>query len=91
MVQRILFFGDSSQETSSLLSTILSKGKGLGPLLCQLQDDVRVALQKEVSRLPSVQQAAFPVFDTLDNLKGARHPALHLAEVVFVQLAYFIK
>ncbi|KAF2811543.1 ketoacyl-synt-domain-containing protein [Mytilinidion resinicola] len=96
MSKRILFFGDSSQETSFLLDAILKKGKGQGPLLCQFQEDVRLALQEEVSRLPSIQQAAFPDFRALDDLKGGhiegdgQHPALHLAEVVFVQLAYFI-
>ena len=97
MSKRILFFGDSSQETSSLLDAILKKAKGLGPLLCQFQEDVRLALQQDISRLPSIQQAVFPDFGTLDDLKGrhlqgdSQHPALHLAEVVFVQLAYFIK
>ncbi|KAF2444613.1 ketoacyl-synt-domain-containing protein [Karstenula rhodostoma CBS 690.94] len=96
MSKRILFFGDSSQETRSLLDAILTKGKGLGPLLRQFQEDVRLALQQEVSRLPSIQQAVFPDFCALDDLKGGhiqgdgQHPALHLAEVVFVQLAYFI-
>lgn len=97
MSKRILFFGDSSQETSSLLDAILKQRKGLGPLLCQFQEDVRLALQEEVSRLPSIQQSVFPKFCALEDLKGGniesdeRHPALHLAEVVFVQLAYFIK
>ncbi|KAF2184183.1 putative polyketide synthase [Zopfia rhizophila CBS 207.26] len=92
----ILFFADSSQETRSFLDTILKGSKGNGPLLSSFLEKASLALQDEWSQLPSTQRAVLPNFRSLECLfegitqGGNRHPALHLVEVVLVQLAHFI-
>lgn len=95
--KNILFFADSCQETSSFLESILKVSKGNGLLLSSFMEGARLALQDELSYLPSTQRATLPNFQSFDCFLGAstqvrdRHPALRLLEVVFVQLAYFIK
>ena len=95
--QTILFFADSSQETSGFLEPVLKGAKGKGPLLNSFLENARQALAEEWNSLPSTQRALLPNFRTLDCLLNAskqggyRHPALHLVEVVLVQLAYLIR
>ena len=95
--KNILFFADSSQDTSGYLEAILKRKTGKGPLLDAFLEKARRALADEWVRLPATQRGVLPDFRTLDclleasRMGGYRHPALHLVEVVLVQLAYFIR
>ncbi|KAH8821290.1 hypothetical protein F5884DRAFT_827558 [Xylogone sp. PMI_703] len=96
MEKTILFFADSSQETSSFLDSILKSTKANGILVSSFLENARLALQDEWSKLPSLQREVLPNFGSLNCLLEANrqtanhHPALDLVEVVLVQLANFI-
>lgn len=93
----VILFGDSTLDTSSYLDTLLKTSGSHGPLLSSFLEKAQVGLQQERSALYSAQRAAIPEVISLEALADAetrsrgRHPALHLAEVNLVQLAYFIK
>ncbi|KAL9130124.1 MAG: hypothetical protein Q9217_001598 [Psora testacea] len=91
----IIFFGDGSHETQSLLSSILRASKE-DTLLSLFLSRVSSVLKEECTRLSQTDREGLPNFQDLDNLirktgdDRRPHPALHPTELVLSQLAQFI-
>ena len=91
----IIFFADGSYETHSGLCRILL-AEAEGSLLSHFLRRVSSALQEEYAQVPLVDRDGLPDFYNLHDLvcenfdESTRHPALHPAEIVLVQLGHFI-
>ena len=91
----ILFFGDGSSETQTLLSQILWIATK-GPILIAFLERSRQALSEERSKVSLSVKDSLPSFQrSLEDFlgepgKGQQTPALHPAEIVVTQIACFI-
>lgn len=91
----IIFFGDGSHETQTLLSQILRTAKE-GTVLSHFLKRVSKVLLEECAKLAPCDREELPNFQDLNNLlrqhgeQKRPHPALHPTELILSQLGQFI-